>query len=225
MFGENGTEPFVFLNWDGRLESLFLFAHELAHAMHYLLAREAQPTAYARLSYEVAELPSFLNEVLLTEHLLASDRFDDGPVLDIALGRVPPLSPGRGAAFTRRVVTAVEAGEELTAEDITDHFRETGEAFFGPVTYGEGDGHGWLNLNLDRNPFHAVYYLLGRTAALAIARRLREGDLAAETYRAVLRAGDSAYPLELLETLDIDLESSSVVEAAGAEYGRLLDRR
>lgn len=223
VFGSNGTPAFVHLNYAADLESLYLFAHELAHVMHYRLARAAQPPTYRRLSWHVGEVPSFVHELLLTDHLLASDRVADAAVLDVALRRLPPLAEARGAAFTRRVVADVEADAELAADDIDDYHRETGNAFFEPVRFTEGDGHGWLNLELDRDPFHAHWYLLGRTCALAVAGRLRRGDLDAETYREFLRAGDAAYPMDLLATLGLDLESGSVVETAAEEYGRLLD--
>lgn len=223
VFGENGVEPFVLLNYESNLESLYLLAHELGHAMHYLLARAAQPTPYQRLSWHVGELPSFLHEVLLTDHLLDSDRVASEAALDVALGRLSPLAPARGAAFTHRVVDAVDGGDELAADDVDARHRETGRAFFDPVTYAAEDGHRWLTLNLDRDPFHAYWYLLGRTGALAAAERLRTGDLAAATYREFLRAGDSAYPTDLLATLGLDLESAAVADDAGEAYGRLLD--
>jgi oligoendopeptidase F len=223
MFGTNGASAFVHLNYAADLESLYLFAHELAHVMHYRLARAAQPPTYRRLSWHVGEVPSFVHELLLTDHLLASDRVADAAVLDVALRRLSPLAEARGAAFTRRVLADVEADADLAADDIDDYHRETGNAFFEGVAFRDGDGHGWLNLNLDRDPFHAHWYLLGRTCALAVAGRLRRGDLDAETYRGFLRAGDSAYPMDLLATLGLDLESGSVVETAAGEYGRLVD--
>ena len=223
MFGRDGTDAFVHLNYEATMESLFLFAHELGHVMHYELAREAQPAAYRRLSWYAGELPSFLHELLLARHLLDADWVPDGAVLDTVVGRLTPLPPARGAAFTHRVVGDVQADGSVTADDLDAHFRATGEAFFDRVAFTAEDGHRWLALNLDRDPFHAYYYALGRTTALAASGRLRDGRLSPEQYREFLRAGDSDYPLALLSSLGLDLESSAVVETASAEYERLVD--
>jgi oligoendopeptidase F len=223
MFGSDGTDAFVHLNYGADLESLFLFAHELGHAMHYELAREAQPAPYQRISWYGGELPSFLHEILLVRHLLDTDWVPDGAVLDAAVGRLSPLLAARGAAFTHRVVADVEADESLAADDLDRHFRETGEAFFDHVEFTETDGHRWQALNLDRNPFHAYYYVIGRTAALATASHLRDGDLSPADYRAFLRAGDSDYSMDLLASLGVDLSSMGTVKTASEEYGRLVD--
>lgn len=224
MFGKDGTPAFVHLNYEGTLESLFLFAHELGHAMHYLLAREAQPDPYQRLSWYAGELPSFLHELLLARSLLDGDRVPDGAVLDTVLGRLTPVPAARGAAFTHRVVDDVQDGGAVTADDVDAHFRETGREFFAPATFTDADGHRWLALNLDREPFHAYYYAVGRTAALAAGARLREGALDAETYREFLRAGDSAYPVDLLTDVGVDLADDATVGAAAREYGRFVER-
>jgi oligoendopeptidase F len=223
MFGSNGTEAFVHLNYQSDLESLFYLVHELGHAMHYELAREAQPAPYRRLAWYAGELPSFLHEVLLARHLLDTDWIPDGAVLDTVVGRLTPLPAARGAEFTHRVVADVEAAESPSADDLDQHFRETGDAYFDHVTFTERDGHRWQALNLDRNPFHAYYYAIGRTAALAAANNLRDGTIATADYREFLRAGDSEYSMDLLASLGVDLESDATVETAGAEYGRLVN--
>lgn len=222
MFGSNGTPAYVFATYDGDLESLYFLAHELGHVVHYRLAREAQPPTYQRLGWYVGELPSFLAEVRLTHHLLDGDRVPDPVVLDTFLGRITPAPPARGAEFTHRLFDALADDEALDADAVCDVWRDTGDAFLPPVTFTQDDGHRWLNLSLDRDPFHAYYYLVGRTCALALAAGVADGSFDAAAYREFLRAGDSADTSDLLDRLDLDLGSGAVVEAAGSEFDRLV---
>jgi oligoendopeptidase F len=222
MFGSDGTPAYVFANYDRDLESLYFLAHELGHVVHYLLARAAQPPTYQRLGWYVGELPSFLGEVLLTHHLLDTDHVPDPVVLDTFLGRITPAPPARGAAFTHRLFDALADGDDLAAADVHDAWRDTGDAFLPPVTLTAADGHRWLALNLDRDPFHAYYYLVGRTCALALAADVADGSFDAVAYREFLRTGDSAYTSDLLDALALDLGSGSVVEAAASEFDRLV---
>jgi len=223
-FGYDGTPAYLFLNYLGDLPALFVFAHELGHAMHYELARDAQPRAFQRLSWEAGELPSNLHEVLLAAHLLESDRVPDDLVRAVALRRMQPLSKARDVAFARDA-TAVATGDgTLTADELDRLFRERSTELFGPVEYGDGDGWGWQQRYLDREPMVQFLYVLGRTGALATARKLRTGDLNVETYRAFLRAGDSKPPVALLgDDLGLDL-AGGVVERAAAEHARLAGR-
>lgn len=222
--GSEGTEAFVLLNYRADLESLYFFAHELGHAMHYRQAREAQPRVHQRLSWEGSELPSFLNETLLTHHLIEETEISDAAVLDAFVRKLPLPAAARGVAFVRRVENASRNDEDLTAGDLDRLHREEQAAFLDSISFEEEDGALWLEHNLERDPYHPYLYLLGSTCALATARRLLDGTLAAETYLAFLRAGDSEYPMDLLEGLDLDVGTGGVVETAAEEYGRLVER-
>jgi oligoendopeptidase F len=222
--GSEGTEAFVFLNYKADLESLYFFIHELGHVMHYLLARDEQPRVHQRLSWEVSELPSFLNEVLLTHYLVEETDLPNAAILDSFVRKLPLPTAARGVAFVRRVESAIRNDEDLTAADLDRFHREEQTAFLDSVSFEEGDGALWMEHSLERDPYHPYLYLLGSTCALATARRLLDGKLDAETYRALLRAGDSEYPMALLEQVDLDVGSGAVVETAGEEYERLVEQ-
>jgi oligoendopeptidase F len=222
--GSEGTEAFVFLNYKADLESLYFFVHELGHIMHYLLARDTQPRVHQRLSWEISELPSFLNEVLLTHYLVDETDLPDAAVLDAFVRKLPLPTAARGVAFVRRVEAAVRNDEDLTAADLDRFHREEQAAFLDPVSFEKEDGALWMGHNLERDPYHPYLYLLGSTCALATAKQLLDGRLDTEMYRSVLRAGDSEYPMALLEKLDLDAGSGVVVETAAEEYERLVER-
>lgn len=220
-FGAEGAEAFVYLNYEADLESLYFFVHELGHAMHYLHAREAQPRVHQRLPWEVSEIPSFLNEILLVNHLWHETELSNAAVLDTFLRKLPLPTAARGVAFVRRVEADIRDEADIDADRLDQHHRELQSAFHDPVSFSADDGPLWMGHNLDRDPYHPYLYLLGSVGALAASRRLRKGSLATEEYRSFLRAGDSAYPMDLLDSIGIAFDGDALDDAT-AEYDRLL---
>src|SRR5262249_13796833 len=64
---------FVFLNWTGQLKDLGILTHELGHGTHKALAAQAQTDNSLKQGFASAEIPSTFAELLLVEHLLATD--------------------------------------------------------------------------------------------------------------------------------------------------------
>lgn len=220
-FGAEGSAAFVYLTYEADLESLYFFAHELGHVMHYLHAREEQPRVHQRLCSQVAEIPSFLHEVLVLDYLRRETGLPSGAVLDAFLRKLPIPAAPRGVEFVRRVEADVRAGDDIGPDRLDAYHRETQSSFHDGVRFREGDGPMWMANNLDRDPYHPYLYLIGSLGALAVNRRLREGELTTDTYLAFLQAGDAEYPMTLLEWLGLD-DPDTLVEAAGLEYEQFL---
>ena len=66
------VHPYILLNYQDDLDSMFTLAHELGHAVHSYLSNRTQPTVYRDYVIFVAEVASTCNEALLMEHLLQS---------------------------------------------------------------------------------------------------------------------------------------------------------
>lgn len=229
-FGAEGSEAFVYLNYEADLESLYFFIHELGHVMHYLHARDNQPRVHQRLAWEVGEIPSFLNEILLLNHLCTETEISSDAALDVFLRKLPLPAAARGVAFVRRIEEVIAAEEDIGAEQLDQYHRELQSAFHDQVTFTDDDGLLWMAHNLDRDPYHPYLYLVGSVGALAASRRLRTGELTTDAYLSFLGAGDSAYPLALLDELGFRMDpdvlgsESGVIADAAREYERLLGK-
>ena len=68
--GSYGTMPFILLNYQESMDSMFTLAHELGHSMHSYQTWKNQPYVYGNYTLFVAEVASTLNEALLTHYLL-----------------------------------------------------------------------------------------------------------------------------------------------------------
>ena len=69
-WGAYGTHPYVLLNHQDNLDSVFTLAHEMGHAMHSYHSDKKQSITYAGYLIFVAEVASTCNEALLMHYLL-----------------------------------------------------------------------------------------------------------------------------------------------------------
>ncbi|MEF8780841.1 MAG: M3 family oligoendopeptidase, partial [Haloferacaceae archaeon] len=227
--GTYDTQPFVLMNYQDDVESMFTLAHELGHSMHSELAKEAQPWQYAGYDIFVAEIASTVNETLLTDYLLENAPGDElrAHVLDQYLERFRStlFRQTMFADFEHRIHAATEEGTPLTPDAFDDMYGDLKAEFYGPAELDDRIDREWMRIPHFYYNFYVYQYATGISAAAAIVERVREeGEPAASSYREMLRMGGSAYPLEVVETAGLDMTSPEPVESAIGVYRNYLDR-
>ena len=73
-FGSYDSDPYVLMNFDGKLEDLFTLVHEMGHSMNSFYTRANQPFCYGDHSIFTAEVASTVNESLMMRYLLENER-------------------------------------------------------------------------------------------------------------------------------------------------------
>lgn len=68
------VHPYMLLNYNGTMDSVFTLAHELGHTMHSMLSTKAQPYPISSYTIFVAEVASTFNERLLLDSMLKSTK-------------------------------------------------------------------------------------------------------------------------------------------------------
>ncbi|XVH32529.1 oligoendopeptidase F [Haloferacaceae archaeon DSL9] len=227
--GTYDTQPFIMMNYQDDISSLFTLAHELGHSMHSLRANETQRWHDAGYDIFVAEVASTVNETLLTHHLL--DTLEDEDlrmhVLDQYLERVRQTVYRQTmfADFEHRIHARAEAGDALTPDVFDELYGDLKGEFYAPATVDEQTRREWMRIPHFYYNFYVYQYATGLSAAIAIVERLfQKGDDAAADYRAMLDAGGSVYPLEALSIAGIDMTSAQPIDEALSVYGDYLDR-
>jgi len=216
--------PFLALNYDGGLRALYLFTHELGHAMNRLLASDAQRPVDEGVPVHTGEVASFLHETLLVDHLARV--WDDADALHaqaVFLDKLPLYRAARGAGFTHDLHETIADGADPGPDDLNERHREAVSRFKGPVEFGEAAGSGWQEIDLTRDPYHAYPYAVGSVGALSTARALDSGELSPAQYREMLSRGRSVPSNEAFAPV-LDFTEPATVTRGIDAYGNRVDR-
>jgi len=218
--GTYGTNPFVLLNWQDNLDSMFTLAHEFGHTMHSYYTRRTQPFPHGGYTIFVAEVASTLNEALLTHYLLEETK---QPALRKYIinhylegFRTTLYRQTMFAAFERQIHAAAEAGEALTADSLSQMYKALNDAYYGPeVNVDELIGIEWARIPHFYFNFYVYQYATGISASAALAQQiLSEGKPAVERYRRFLTRGSSDYSIDLLRDAGVDMTSPAPIQQA-----------
>ncbi|MFB6220617.1 MAG: M3 family oligoendopeptidase [Halolamina sp.] len=216
--------PFLALNYDGSLRALYLFTHELGHAMNRVLAGERQHPVDQGVPEHTGEVPSFVHETLLADHL--ADVLDSANALhaqSVFLDKLPLYRAARGARFVHDLHGAVADGADPGPDALDDRHRTVRSEFASPLTLGDDAGTGWQEMDLSRDPYHAYLYGIGSVGALSAVRALGTGDLPAAEYREMLGRGRSVRSNEAFQPT-LDFTEAATVERGITAYEKRVNR-
>jgi len=226
--GTYDTQPFILMNYQDDVASMFTLAHELGHSMHSELTNGAQPWQYSSYDIFVAEVASTVNETLLTHHLLETveDEALRRHVLDEYLERFRStlFRQTMFADFELQIHDVVEDGGALTPDRFDQLYGDLKRQYYEPAVVDDHIAREWMRIPHFYMSYYVYQYSTGISAATAIVERIREeGEPAAADYREALRLGGSAYPLDVLETAGVDMTTAQPIEDALDVYGTYLD--
>ena len=132
------------------------------------------------------------------------------------------------AEFERQIHARVDKGEPLTGEDLTAAYceilkRHHGSAE-GVVAIKPEYCIEWAYIPHFYTPFYVYQYATSIAASSLFAQRILAGDAdARERYLALLAAGGSGYPYELVKAAGADLATPAPYEALFARMNRIMD--
>ncbi|MFB6256340.1 MAG: M3 family metallopeptidase, partial [Haloplanus sp.] len=165
---------------------------------------------------------------LLTHHLLETVEDDHlrRHVLDEYLERFRStlFRQTMFADFEQRIHGVVEDGGALTPDRFDELYGDLKRRYYEPAVVDDRIAREWMRIPHFYMGYYVYQYSTGISAATAIVERIREeGETAAADYRAALRMGGSAYPLDVLATAGVDVTGPGYVDTAMETYGETLD--
>jgi len=232
--GVYGVHPYQLLNFNGKYDDLSTLAHESGHSMHTFLAHGAQPYATSDYPTFTAEVASTLNENLLLHHMLGKARDDAtrlallGNSLDTM--RTTLFRQTLFAEFELAIHERAEKGEPLTGEALSALYLKMVRDYYGHdqgvCTVEDLVAPEWSFIHHFFYDFYVYQYATSQVFSTALAKAIREekgGTRARDRYLALLRAGGSKYPVDLLREAGVDPATSKPFDAAMAEMNEVMD--
>ncbi|QSG13019.1 Oligoendopeptidase F [Halapricum desulfuricans] len=227
--GTYESQPYILLNYQDDVESMYTLAHELGHSLHSEYTSDEQPYVYADYEIFVAEVASTVNETLLTHHLLETveDERLRRHVLNEYLERFRSTLYRQTmfAEFEQQTHELAEAGEALTAERLDELYADLKGEYYEPAELDDRIAREWMRIPHFYRAFYVYQYATGISAAVALVESILDEDDpgAADRYLEFLSRGSRAYPLELLRDAGVDMAEPDPVEAATGVYTEYLD--
>jgi len=231
--GFYGSKPYILMNYQNDLNSVFTLAHEGGHSMHSWYSREAQPYVYADYRIFVAEVASTVNENLLSDYLIRNAKSEEevryltNHYLEEFRGTV--IRQTMFAEFELMVHEEAQNGGALTAERLCEIYYGLNKDYFGSeVVVDDRIAWEWARIPHFYRNFYVYKYATGFSAASALALGLLEKDPAKQEenrkrYLQFLSAGSSKDPLDLLADAGVDMRTPQPVEQAFTMFQRKLE--
>lgn len=223
------SHPYVLMNYQDTVDSVFTLTHELGHSMHSYLSNKNQPYMKAEYTIFVAEVASTCNEIQLTHYLLdtLTDKGQRAYILNYYLEQVRTtvFRQTMFAEFEKMSHARAEAGEPLTVDNMSQMYRKLNEDYFGPdVDVDDRIALEWMRIPHFYRPFYVYKYATGFSAAAALAGLIREqGQSAVDKYLQFLSSGGSDYPINLLKKAGVDMATPEPVDRALDEFAELVE--
>ena len=226
------VHPYVLMNYNDDYESVTTIAHEWGHAMHSYLSNGAQAFISADYAIFVAEIASTFNEALLLDHLLKRARSDAERLLylgsELEHLRTTYFRQAMFAEFERDIHARVDKGETLTGKRLSEIYGEILRRYHGEregiVKIDELYAVEWAYIPHFYSAFYVFQYATSIAASSLLAQSVLKGEPGArERYLALLSAGSSDYPYELVKAAGVDLATPAPYQALVARMNRVMD--
>src|SRR5699024_2924213 len=148
--GTYDSQPYILMNYQEDISSMYTLAHELGHSMHSELAAEAQPYVYGSYEIFVAEVASTVNEALLTHHLLQTVEDETfrrhALVQQLESFRSTLVRQTMFAEFEQRTHELSEAGEALTPDRLDEIYGDLKADFYEPAAVDDRIAREWMRI-------------------------------------------------------------------------------
>ncbi len=228
--GLYGFHPYILLNHDDTLSSVMTLAHEAGHSAHTIFANKAQPMAIADYTIFVAEIASTFNEQVLQDHLIKIAKTKEQKIvlLETAINRIMATFYRQTLFATYEFLANEKAmnGEPITSESLSKIMIDLYQHYYGlDITKEVYKPYVWAYIpHLFHTPYYVYQYATSYSASFKIYSDVKNGvPNAMENYKAMLKSGGSAYPVDQAKLAGADLTKKETFTAVVTRLHELLD--
>jgi len=229
-WGAINQHPYILLNFDNTLHSVFTLAHEAGHAMHSLFAAESQPVATQSYTIFVAEIASTFNEHNLLDHFINNAKATKEDKITLLQQSIDDIigtfySQTLLAAYELKAHEMAENGEAITYESLSSIMIDLFKEFYGiDITEENGKEFVWAYIpHLYNAPFYVYQYATSFAASLKLYEMVKEDPKNIEKHINLLKSGGNDFPVNQVKKAGIDLTTKETFMAVVNRLNNLLD--
>ncbi len=229
-FGCYDSYPYILLNYNGSLNSVFTLAHEMGHSMHSYYSNHNQPYTYAGYKIFVAEVASLTNETILYDYLVNKSNSKEEKLFlvnhELEKIRGTLFRQCMFAEFEKTMFEASESGKPLTSDYLSETYHTLNKKWFGPnVVIDDLIDYEWARVPHFYYNFYVYKYCIGISCANTLAKKIiNSEDGAVDRYiNNFLKAGGSDYPINILKSAGVDISTPEPIEDTANLFDSLLD--
>lgn len=233
--GVYGVGPYLLLNHNETLDSVFTLAHEGGHAMHTVLSYEHQPFITSEATIFVAEVASTTNERFLLDELLrrTTDPKERFLLLQHAVDNIVGTfyTQVLFADFELQAHRLVEKGEPVTVETLNRLYASLMKAYYGDaITHDEMYQYTWARIpHFYNTPYYVFQYATCFASSAQLYNAMTTGDAAArkaatDRYLTLLKSGGNDQPMKQLQKAGVDLTQRATIQAVIDQLDQLVSQ-
>ena len=220
------NHPYVLLNYNSSIGGVSTLIHELGHASYEYLSTKNQNFYNSSPSIFTHEVASTTNEVLLYENLIknATNNKEKAYYISMYLDFIKNTlyTQTMYAEFEDYIHEAAENNKQLNALVLNDKWSMLLKKYYGddfevdPLSM-----VGWARIPHFYNSFYVYKYATGCCSAVTCAQDiLKNGP---DNYLNFLKKGGSDYPLNLLKSNNVDLNSQKPIKKTIDKFDELVN--
>ena len=234
--GVYGVHPYMLLNYNKTLDSVFTLAHELGHTLHTLYSDENQPFSMADYTIFVAEVASTFNERLLLDYMLenTNDPKERIALLEQEIGNIVGTFYFQAllADYEYQAHKLAEAGEPITAEVLSKIMEDLFDKYYSDIIEKDDLIYiFWARVpHFFNSPFYVYQYATCfASSAILYEKMINSNDESEkkqtlDKYIQLLSSGGNDFPMEQLKKAGVDLSKIETIEAVAKQFDLLLDK-
>ena len=234
--GVYGVHPYMLLNYNKTLDSVFTLAHELGHTLHTLYSDENQPFSMADYTIFVAEVASTFNERLLLDYMLenTNDPKERIALLEQEIGNIVGTFYFQAllADYEYQAHKLAESGEPITAEVLSKIMEDLFDKYYGDIIEKDDLIYiFWARVpHFFNSPFYVYQYATCfASSAILYEKMINSSDESEkkrtlDKYIQLLSSGGNDFPMEQLKKAGVDLSKIETIEAVAKQFDLLLDK-
>lgn len=226
------SHPFILLNYDGTLESVFTVAHESGHSMHSMYASEAQPTLLQDYTIFVAEIASTFNEHVLLDYFLKLPEVTKDEkimVIEKAIDNIVGTFYRQTlfAEYELKAHELVENDQPINHEVLSNIMIDLYKKYYGiDIRKEKVKQFVWAYIpHLFYTPFYVYQYATSFAASFKLYKNVCEHkENAVDNYINLLKSGGSKYPVQQAKEAGVDFMKKETFMAVVERMDELVEK-